>query len=289
LQLLQRVKRKFLESGAGNIWAFWHAQALVAHGEPEKALEEARDEKDPYINRTIRMIALREIARRSGEWHPYVEHLEACFEETQEGEFLFELCQLVIAQRPSEHFLTAALCEHAHGAMDKLPERDHVSESAKDARITALWVEVQRLKARLAALESQPHEPRQDAHNASVPPAQTPKPHRPPDPRTRPRREASVGRTGGGRALHQEPDQVISAPAKSCPPGGGAVEAPEPHLPAVDDTSERPPLRPIVTRVERHAGPCPPGGQADVAPVPLGMEPGTPCGASLAALATSRR
>ena len=94
LQLLQRVKRRFLESGAGSIWAFWHAQALVAHGEPEKALEEARDEKDPHINRTIRMIALREIARRSGEWHPYAEHLEACFEETQEGEFLFELCQL---------------------------------------------------------------------------------------------------------------------------------------------------------------------------------------------------
>jgi hypothetical protein len=94
LQLLQRVKRKFLESGTGSIWAFWHGQALVAHGEPEKALEEAHDEKDPHINRTIRMIALREIARRSGEWQPYAEHLEASFEETQEGEFLFELCQL---------------------------------------------------------------------------------------------------------------------------------------------------------------------------------------------------
>jgi hypothetical protein len=94
LQLLQQLKRKFMESGAGSIWAFWHAQTLVAHGEPEKALEEARDEKDPYINRTIRTIALKEIARRSGEWYLYVAHLEACFEETQEGEFLFELCQL---------------------------------------------------------------------------------------------------------------------------------------------------------------------------------------------------
>src|SRR2546430_16205191 len=94
LRLLQQLKGKFMESGAGSIWAFWHAQALVAHGEPEKALEEARDEKDPHISRTIRMIALKEIARRSGEWHLYVEHLEACFKETQEGEFLFELCQL---------------------------------------------------------------------------------------------------------------------------------------------------------------------------------------------------
>jgi hypothetical protein len=94
LQLLQGRKRRFLESGAGSIWAFWHAQALVAHGEPEKALEEGRDEKDLHINRTIRMVALKEIARRSGEWHPYIEYLEACFEETQKGEFLFELCQL---------------------------------------------------------------------------------------------------------------------------------------------------------------------------------------------------
>ena len=94
LLLLHRVKSKFLESGAGSNWAFWHAQALIAHGEAEKALEEAREEKDPHISRAIRTLALREIARRSGEWQPYAAHLESCFEETQDGNVLFELCQL---------------------------------------------------------------------------------------------------------------------------------------------------------------------------------------------------
>jgi transposase len=173
--------------------------------------------------------------------------------------------------------------------MDKLPELDHLSESEKDALITALWAEVQRLKARLAALESQPHEPRKDAHNSSVPPSQTAKPNLPTGPRTRTRREASVGRAGGGRALHPDPDQVIIAQAKICPHCGGAVEAHEQHLHAVYDKIELPPIRPIVTRVEQHAGQCPHCGQAYVAPVPLGMEPGTPFGASIEALATYLR
>ena len=173
--------------------------------------------------------------------------------------------------------------------MDKLPELDHLSESEKDALITALWAEVQRLKARLAALESKPHEPRKDAHNSSVPPSQTPKANLSTGPRTRTRREASVGRAGGGRALHPDPDQVIIAQAKICPHCGGVVEAHEQHLHAVYDKIELPPMRPIVTRVEQHAGQCPHCGQAYVAPVPLGMEPGTPFGASIEALATYLR
>ncbi len=59
--------------------------------------------------------------------------------------------------------------------MDKLPELERLSEPEKDALIAALWAEVQRLKARLAALEAKPHEPRKDAHNSSVPPSHTPK------------------------------------------------------------------------------------------------------------------
>ena len=113
--------------------------------------------------------------------------------------------------------------------MDKLPELERLSESEKDALITALWAEVQRLKAQLAALEAKPHEPRKDAHNSSVPPSQTPKPNLPSGPRTRTRREASVGRAGGGRPLHPDPDQVIIAQAKICPHCGGAVQAHEQH------------------------------------------------------------
>jgi transposase len=169
--------------------------------------------------------------------------------------------------------------------MDKLPEVERLSASEKDALITALWVEVQRLKARLSVLEAKPHEPRKDAHNSSVPPSHTPKANLPAAPRTGTRREASVGRAGGGRPLHPDPDQVIIAQAKTCPHCGGAVQAHEQHPHAVYDKIELPPIKPVVTRVEQHAGQCPHCGQSYVAPVPVGMEPGTPFGASIERLA----
>ena len=169
--------------------------------------------------------------------------------------------------------------------MDQRPERERLSEPEKDALILALWAEVQRRQTRLAALEATSHEPRQDAHNSSVPPSHTAKPNRAPGPRMGTRREASVGRAGGGRPLHPDPDQVLIAQAKTCPHCGGTVQAHEQHLQAVYAKIEWPPIRPIVTRVEQHAGQCPPCGQADVAPVPVGMEPGTPFGASIQSLA----
>ncbi len=61
----------------------------------------------------------------------------------------------------------------------------------------------------------------------------------------------------------------------------------QPH--AVYDKIEWPPVRPIVTRVEPYAGQCPHCGQPYVAPVPVGLEPGTPFGASIQTLATYLR
>jgi transposase len=170
--------------------------------------------------------------------------------------------------------------------MDKLPELERLSEPEKDALILALWAEVQRLQFRLAVLEAKSHEPRKDAHNSSVPPSQTPKANLSTGPRTGRRREASVGRAGGGRPLHPNPDQVMIAQAKTCPHCGGVVQAHEQHPHAVYDKIELPPIRPIVTRVEQYAGQCPQCGQSYVAPVPVGMEPGTPFGTSIQSLAT---
>jgi transposase len=50
-----------------------------------------------------------------------------------------------------------------------------------------------------------------------------------------------------------------------------------------------PPVKPIVTRVEHDGGRWAGGGQPYVAPVPAGMEPGTPFGATVQSLATSLR
>ena len=173
--------------------------------------------------------------------------------------------------------------------MAKLPEVERLSASEKDALMAARWAEVQRLNARRSVLEAKPHEPRKEAHHSSVPPSHTPTATLPAAPRTGTRREASGGRAGGGRPLHPDPDHVIMAQAKTCPHGGGAVQAHAQHPHAVYDTIEWPPITPVVTRVEQPAGPCPHGGPSDVAPVPVGMEPGPPCGASSESLALDRR
>jgi transposase len=100
---------------------------------------------------------------------------------------------------------------------------------------------------------------------------------------------ASVGRAGGGRSLHTDPDQVIIAHAKVCPQCVHEVPAAGQWLQAVYDKIEVPPVKPNVTRVEPYGGRCAGCGQSYVAPVPAGMEPGTPFGASVQSLATYLR
>jgi transposase len=173
--------------------------------------------------------------------------------------------------------------------MDKLAELARVSEPEQEALMAALWAAVPRLQAQLAARDGQAHEPRQDTHHSRVPPSQTPKAHLPSGPRTKPRREASVGRTGGGRPLHPDPDPVVMAQATIDPHGGGAVQTHEPHPQAVYDTIEWPSVQPLISRVEQHGGQRAHGGQPAVAPVPVGLEPGTPCGAAIEGLAPSLR
>src|SRR6266581_9707769 len=160
--------------------------------------------------------------------------------------------------------------------MDKRPELERLSEPEKDALIMALWAEVQQLKAPLAAPKAKPHEPRKDAHNSSIPPSHTQKPNHSPGPRTGTPRAASVGRAGGGRPLHPDPDQIIIAQAKTCPHCGGSVQAHEQHPHAVYDKIELPPITPLVPRVEQRAGQGPHCGQSYVAPLPVRQEPGTP-------------
>jgi transposase len=173
--------------------------------------------------------------------------------------------------------------------MEKLPTWDRLSEQAKDALIIALWAEVQRLQTRLTELEAKLQEPVKDARNSGVPPSQTRKANIPRRPPQGTRREASVGRAGGGRPLHPNPDQVIIAKAKVCPQCGAGVSEAGQSLHAVYDKIELPPVKPIVTRVEQYGGRCTGCGQPYVAPVPTGMEPGTPFGASVQSLATYLR
>ena len=88
--------------------------------------------------------------------------------------------------------------------MAQLPDLSRLSHGEKDALISGLWEQVQTLTHRVAELEARLNEPPKNSGNSSVPPSRDRKPNRPErSPGTR--REASVGRAGGGRALHCTP------------------------------------------------------------------------------------
>jgi transposase len=170
--------------------------------------------------------------------------------------------------------------------VESLPKLEQLSSQEKDTLLSALWDEVQRLRARIAVLEAKLTEPPKDPHNSSVPPSRAPKANRPARQATGHHRQASVGRAGGGRLLHPDPDQEVVAKAKRCPHCGAAVLAAEQQLQAGYDKSEIPPIKPVVTRVQQYGGQCGQCGQCYMAPVPVGLEPGTPFGASVQSLAT---
>jgi transposase len=173
--------------------------------------------------------------------------------------------------------------------METLPQLAQVSEQAQDALIVALWAEGQDRRTRVADWEAKRQEPVKDAQHSSVPPSHTRTANAPARAPQGTRREASVGRAGGGRPLRADPDQVIIAKATVCPHGGPQVPAVGQWLQAVYDKIEVPPVKPIVTRVEPYGGRGADGGQTSVAPVPAGREPGTPFGTAIQSLATSRR
>ena len=162
--------------------------------------------------------------------------------------------------------------------MDQRPALERVSAQEQDALSVALWAEVHRLPTRLAELAATLREPVKDARHSSVPPSHTRKATSPTRPPQGTRRAASVGRAGGGRTPLPAPDQVLIAKAKVCCPCGAGVSDAGPSLQAVDDTLERPPVKPMVTRVERDGGRWAGGGQPYVAPGRPGWHRAPPLG-----------
>src|SRR5438067_157101 len=100
--------------------------------------------------------------------------------------------------------------------MTPLPDLSSLSHGEKDALISVLWEQVQTLTKRVAELEARLNEPPKNSGNSSVPPSRDRKPNRPIRPPGT-RREASVGRAGGGRPLHPNPDRTLEAKAAACP------------------------------------------------------------------------
>jgi transposase len=169
--------------------------------------------------------------------------------------------------------------------MIPLPDLSTLTEAEKDALILALWTQVQALTARVAELEARLNEPPKTPSNSSLPPSKSHKANRPEKEQRAGPRQGSLGRAGGGRPLAKEPDQLVVAKAVACAHCRAALDDADQVLHARYDKIELPPVRPVVTRVERYLGHCPCCGGATLAPVPEGMDEGSPFGISVLALA----
>jgi len=172
--------------------------------------------------------------------------------------------------------------------MNPLPDLWRLSHAEKDALIVMLWDQVQVLSKRVSELEARLGDPPKSSSNSSTPPSRDRKANKPPRPPGA-RREASVGRAGGGRALHPDPDRIVEATAKRCLRCAAGLDGAAQQPLAVYDRIELPPVRPVVTRVVLHGARCPCCQAMVMAPAPVGLEPGSPYGASIATMAVYLR
>ena len=166
-----------------------------------------------------------------------------------------------------------------------LPDLSQLSHEQKDALIHALWAQVQALTARVAALEAKLNEPPKTPGNSSVPPSKGQKANRPAKVKRDGPRKASLGRKGGGRPLASDPDQFVTAKAAACGHCGTPLGDDDHVLHGHYDKIDLPPVRPVVTQVERYAGHCRCCGKTTLAAVPEGMEEGSPFSPGIVAVA----
>jgi len=166
-----------------------------------------------------------------------------------------------------------------------LPDLTTLSHDQKDALIVALWEQVASLMARVADLEAKLNEPPKTPDNSSIPPSKGPKANRAGKSKGDGPRQGSLGRKGGGRLLAREPDEVVSAKAAACRHCGTALGDGDHRLQGRYDKIDLPPVRPVVTRVERYAGHCSCCGGTTLAAVPEGMDEGSPFGPGIVAAA----
>ena len=151
---------------------------------------------------------------------------------------------------------------------------------AQHAQIEAQAQQISALTARVAELEAKLTSPPKTPDNSSLPPSKGQKPNLPDPTKKSPR----PSRPGVARALSEHPDRTIEATLVTCPHCDHALgPADQPEIHAYDHI-DLPPIRPLVTRINRHSGVCPCCRKHVAAPAPEGLEAGSPFGPGLCAL-----
>jgi transposase len=166
-----------------------------------------------------------------------------------------------------------------------MPDLSQLSHAEKDALILALWQRLEAAERRIAELEMKLAEPPKTPGNSSLPPSKGQKSRRAEKTKRNGPRQGSLGRKGGGRSLARNPDATVVAKVLACVHCQAALSDTDQVLHDLYDKVDLPPVRPVVTRVERYAGHCPRCDQVSLAPVPEGLEPGTPFSVNILALA----
>ena len=164
--------------------------------------------------------------------------------------------------------------------------RDALERLSKDeliALVLAQAAQIAALAARVAELEAKLGEPPKTPDNSSLPPSRGHKANR------AGWRKGRAPRGGVARLLHPDPDRIVEAIAEACPHCAAPLAAADQTLEAVYDRIELPAIRPLVTRVRLYGGRCRQCGNRFTAPTPAGLEPGSPFGASIEALAVYLR
>jgi len=176
--------------------------------------------------------------------------------------------------------------------VNALPNLSHLSHAEKDDLIRALWAQVETLTgqvkaltARVAELEARLGGPPKTPDNSSLPPSKGQKADLDEKPNRDGLRQGSIGRKGGGRALEAHPDETVIARPVCCAHCQAALLEADIKLSSRYDKIDLPPVKPVVTRVERFAGHCRNCGKTTLAPVPEGLEPGTPFSINIMAFA----
>ena len=149
------------------------------------------------------------------------------------------------------------------------------------ALVLAQQAQIEALTAQVADLQAQLDVPPKTPDNSSIPPSRGEKANRPDHP---PKKQRRRGRPGVARPLAEHPDRVIEATLDACPHCAHSLgPADQPGIHAYDHV-ELPPIRPVITRINRHHGTCPCCQRRVSAPAPEGFAPGSPFGPGLCAL-----
>lgn len=92
--LLHRLKEQFADAGASDLYAYWLLRTALARGDLTAAREAVTQTDDREMRLHLETMILRVEAQQSNDNQALIVHLETCLAETDEAEYLFELCDL---------------------------------------------------------------------------------------------------------------------------------------------------------------------------------------------------